>query len=75
MTIVSLLLVLALLVPSGAAGTAKFICTIGRGNAVTPEVVALLPAWQNLQFTSCVHPLPCLCSCYKIPLSTRRKKL
>ena len=36
-TIVSLLLVQALLVPSGAAGTAKFICTIGRGNADTPE--------------------------------------
>ena len=46
-----------------------------RYNAVTPEVVPLLPAWQNLQFTSCVHPLPCLCSCYKIPLSTRRQKL
>ena len=46
-----------------------------RYNAVTPEVVPLLPAWQNLQFTSCVHQLPCLCSCYKIPLSTRRQKL
>ena len=43
-TIVSLLLVPALLVPSGAAGTAKFICTIGRGNVVTPEVVPLHPA-------------------------------
>ena len=35
-TIVSLLLVQALLVPSGAAGTAKFICTIGRGIMPSP---------------------------------------